>query len=400
MSSSCKSGGFFKSPAANSEISLTASSNDNAQITLEWNPDCIPKIPKEHNDLADVYLYDLNAADAPRVHYWVNVPFSQAKANFTLNPAWWNNNASVSLSFTLVASGDLPFLSPVPPGPRFTVKYDKDHPPSFIASNPTYGADGHTDQSGKEEQKAVAERELSKGKIAVGVLIPLLIIALAIFGYIKFQRRKARKAREEWTEKIDKRMSVVSQDWKSMSIGGAQAAVRASMAGEGAFRRSQFGEIRPVSSVYAPEMNSAGFGSGGFGGYQVEVGPDGMPSPMSMPTPSPTSSDPLNPRTVGVGLRSSAHSNAQIAQRVSRVSFADSANTRPSGETRRSIYSTYERKSRAFHQGHVPPVPSGRLNASSPTFDEETGMMSPRQTAGARSLTPDDIHARAASVYA
>ncbi|KAG7097223.1 hypothetical protein E1B28_004594 [Marasmius oreades] len=411
---SCLKGGFYKSPSASSVYTLSSAPEalNNAQLPVSWDPACIPTIPTQKQDLCDIYLFNPTAAQA-RIHYWTNVPFSAGSANLTLSPDWWGKASSISLQLSVVPHGDLPFLSTLPAAPYFKVNYDSSKPPTTLASD----SSDSTDYSGAAQKKAAAEKSLSKGKIAVGVLIPLLCIALGIFAYIKWQRRKGKKERQVWTEKVDQRMSVVSQDWKSMSVGGAQAAIRASMAGSAfnvndggvGVRRSvvvgqgerqsafSFGNIRPASSVYAPENNTAGIGAN-HGGYAIEVGPDGAPV-MSEILPSGLSSS-SNAKSPGVGLRSSAYSNAQVAQRVSRVSFADTVNTRPSGETRRSIYSTYERKSRAFHQGHVPPVPT-HLNTSTATlghFDEESDnqatFMSPTQAAGARSLSLEDIDKR------
>ncbi|KAF9263681.1 hypothetical protein L218DRAFT_944487 [Marasmius fiardii PR-910] len=415
---SCLKGGFYKSPTASSTYTISSDGGDaSAKISVSWDPACMPEITSQKQDLCDIYLLNPTARSA-KIHLWTNVQFSAGSTTLTLNPAWWNGTSSTNLQLSIVAHNDIPFLSPLPAAPYFKVNYDSSKPPAFLVNDPGFGNSGTTDVSGATEKKAAAEKSLSKGKIAVGVLIPLLCIALGIFAYIKWQRRKGKKERKAWTEKVDQRMSVVSQDWKSMSVGGAQAAIRASMAGSAfnvndggvGVRRSavvgqgerqsafSFGNIRAVSSVYAPEDNTAGIGASREG-YAVEVGPDGAPTMSELPSlgrVTPTSAS----KSPGVGLRSSAFSNAQIAQRVSRVSFADTVNTRPSGETRRSIYSTYERKSRAFHQGHVPPVPT-HLNNSTATlghFDEESensvNAMSPSQTAGARSLSIADIDQR------
>jgi len=98
-----------------------------------------------------------------------------------------------------------------------------------------------------------------------------------------------------------------------------------------------------------------------------------------------------------VGLRqpSGLNPNAErgsTATRVSRVSFADG--TRPSGEARRTG---------AWRDSeYVPPVPvvpsglgKGATRANSD--DSQSGTMSPTQTAGALTLTPEDIRARIAA---
>ncbi len=113
-------------------------------------------------------------------------------------------------------------------------------------------------------------------------------------------------------------------------------------------------------------------------------------------------------RRPGTGLRSAALPEAiAYGERVSRVSFADTAtrvscvsfatDPRPSTDSRRTAGTS--RASRAFHSAHAPPVPS--LPAVySPTEkvkenpDEVDVSLSPRQTAGPLTLSPEDIRVR------
>lgn len=83
-------------------------------------------------------------------------------------------------------------------------------------------------------------------------------------------------------------------------------------------------------------------------------------------------------------LRSGPRPGVSTGERVSRVSFA--ADTRPSVESRRSQYTS--RTSRAFHVGHAPPLPTR----------QESGELSPTQTAGPFSLTAADITARMSGI--
>ncbi|CCM01553.1 uncharacterized protein FIBRA_03611 [Fibroporia radiculosa] len=77
------------------------------------------------------------------------------------------------------------------------------------------------------------------------------------------------------------------------------------------------------------------------------------------------------------GVRTSALSATDRVSRISRVSFAP--DTRPSSEYRRT---------RAFHTGHVPPLPEAHTR--------DAGEMSPTQTDGPLSLSADDIRLRMA----
>jgi hypothetical protein len=57
--------------------------------------------------------------------------------------------------------------------------------------------------------------------------MPILIAIFAIAGYVFFSRRREARKRAAWKEETDKRMSMVSTDWQSMSAAGA-AAIRGS----------------------------------------------------------------------------------------------------------------------------------------------------------------------------
>ena len=135
--------------------------------------------------------------------------------------------------------------------------------------------------------------------------------------------------------------------------------------GEAGNRASSFsfgGGVRPSSTV-AVEAGHAGIGSYGLQAHKTGID-----------TTTPQMSQ----------LRSGPRAGLATGERVSRVSFA--ADTRPSGESRRSQYTS--RTSRAFHLGHVPPLPTR----------EETGELSPTQTVGPLSLTAADISARMAGI--
>lgn len=277
-------------------------------------------------------------------------------------------------------------MSSLPAAPIFKATYDPKVPVS--GSVAALGNDNHLDLDFKPEPESS-----KKGKVAAAVLIPLLFIAVGVLAYMKWQRKRTADKRKSFAQQIDKRMSTISVDWKSMSAAGAQAAIRASMAGDP--RASM--AIRPMSSAssFGAAVNQAGFGAGG--GYS-------QPEMAQMQ------------RTVGVGLRSSAFSNAQVAERVSRVSFAESAHPRPRPSGESSGRSVYERRStagqsRAFHQGFVPPLPNAtghghsasittsHLNISTTTLshypeEDPEDAMSPKQKQGAFSLSTDDIRLR------
>jgi len=316
----CTTGGFYKAPTMSQSIV------SGQEFDIEWDPTCLAA------NAVDIYLY-MPGADNTRIHMWQNVNFAAGKYTSTLHSSWWNSTeGAVKLQLKIVPNGSPPFLSDFPAAPIFTAtKGDKDN------GQVTTGIDT-VNNFGEQRSSS------SKGKIAAGVLVPLLIIiGAAIYAWIRYKRVRGKEDRKRWSEAVDKRMSTISTDWKSISAAGASAAIRNSMAvSSGGNRNSSFsfGGIRPGSTF---GENQAGIGTRGSG----EDSPQ-----MSQLRP---------------GLRTSAAG----VDRVSRVSFA--VDTRPSGESRRTT--------RALHIGHVPPLPAR----------QDSSEISPTQTAGPLPLTPDDI---------
>lgn len=309
----------------------------------------------------DIYLL-APGAGSPRIHLWETVDFSTGNYQTTLKPKWWNATSNVNLQLTIIEAGTPPFLATMPAGPVFSATYSA---PS--SGGTPVDADTSVPDSAIQVVNNVPDtHHLSKGKVAAAVIMPLLIIGgIIAYIYIKFNRKKVKEDRKRFSQVVDQRMSVIAPDWSSVSVAGAQAAIRQSMAvGEGANRASSFsfGAIRPSSTV-AVEGGHAGIGSqGAFNGRGID-------------TTTPQMSQ----------LRSGPRSTVATGERVSRISFA--ADTRPSMESRRSQYtSRTSRTSRAFHTGYVPPLPTR----------QDSGDMSPTQTTGPLSLTAADINAHMA----
>ena len=316
----CKTGGFYKAPTMNQSIA------SGEKFDIEWDSTCLDA------NAIDIYLY-MPGADNTRIHMWQNVNFAVGKYTDTLHSSWWNStDGAVKLQLKIVPNGSPPFLGDFPAAPVFTAtKGDKD-------DGKVSGGIDNVNNFGEQHSSN------SSGKIAAGVLVPLLIIiGASIYAWMRYRRNRGKEDRKRWSEAVDKRMSTISTDWKSISAAGASAAIRSSMAVSGGGNRNSsfsFGAIRPASTF---SENQAGVGTRGTG------------------------EDPPQMSQLRPGLRTSAVGS----DRVSRVSFA--VDTRPSGESRRTT--------RAFHTGHVPPIPN-RLDSSD---------MSPTQTAGPLPLTADDI---------
>lgn len=300
----------------------------------------------------DIYLIAPSLAST-RIHEWQNVNFALGSYQATLEPRWWNDSSSISLQLSIVTSGSQPFLSPFPAAPVFTATYTAPTSGSTPAD-----ANLNTPNTITHVDNFPTNTSLSKGKIAAGVLVPLFFIAIGIYVYIKISRAKGKEKRKRFSEAIDKRMSTISTDWKSITAAGATAAIRNSIAVSGTSgNRSSaftFGPIRPASTM-AVEGDSAIAEK-----QSIDL------SQMSQLRP---------------GIRASA-----FGERVSRVSFA--ADVRPSMESRRTTTTSRVFRS-SLASSYVPPLPI-------PAFplQRDSGDISPTQTKGALSLTTEDIKAR------
>ena len=344
----------------------------NQPLNITWDSTCLSC------QEIDIYLYAPNSP-LPRIHVWANLALDRSFYSAQLLPRWWNSTQSEQLQIIIVPSGDPPFLSTFPAGPVFTATYS---PPASLTSPPP-AADTSIVDSGITRVNDLANQQATKKAIssrtAAAVLIPLIFIALAIAAFVRWKRRQQHQKRQAWTEKVDKRMSTISTEWKSVSAAGAQAAIRNSIAVASRNSSFSFGAIRPASSALDPSDD------------------DGQNEKLK-------SDHPVLRSGTGVGLRNpngvSAHtggrsSTASTTRGVSRVSFAPD----PRVVSRVSFAdstTTANVPSRAFHSAFVPPVPALPNGVSASTvYGSES--LSPRQSAGPLSLTSDDIKARIAA---
>lgn len=326
--SDCATGGLYVEPE------LGNSYPAGTPLTASWTTDCISSAT------VDIYLYAPAVKDS-QLHKWTNVPNDATGYNLTVNPTWFDSKTSVKAQLRIVARGEEPFLSTAAAGPVFTLTSD---------------GSGSTDDGSQVTvvgAASTASTSSSRGKIAAAVVIPLLFAIVAVVFYVRWLRQKRAGKSAAFTEHVDKRMSTISTDWKSLSGKGASAAIRNSMAvGEGNRNSGfSFGNIRPQSSFDADNGPSS---------------PEMAQVRAARPRPS-----------------------FNTGERVSRVSFAEG--TRPSVETRRSMAG----QSRAFHNAFVPPLPDRQSSADDLAM---AGAMSPTQTFGAVPLTSEAIHSRISSV--
>ncbi|KAJ7187417.1 hypothetical protein C8R46DRAFT_856244, partial [Mycena filopes] len=381
----CATGAFYSSPALGSSLdSLTP-------LNIQWKSelDCLPGSPS----LVDILLYAPGAA-TPIMHSWTGVAYAPGNYTVNLAPKWWNATEKCSLQLMVIPTNTPPFLSTIPAGPVFTATYAA---PAAGASVPAAADLTSGPQSGGSTVvtatalAGVSTHSMSAGKKAAAVLLPLIFVLLLGLAYLKVSRARGAAKRSAWSEKLDKRMSTISQDWKAITPGGAKEAVRQSIA-----------HSRNSVSVSV-------FAFGAINPPAVEGEPVVMGEKASVRGGSIEISEKDLPRTslgsgvgVGVGARR-PRTHANTTERGSRaVSFADAAHPRP------SMSSAYSRGSRAFHTGstyndfadgagdEAPPVPALPSPSRISAFGGGS-YTSPRQTAGPLTLTPDDIRRRMTS---
>ena len=327
-------------------------------LTITWNTSCLSV------QSIDIYLYAPGAVN-PRIHLWQSVAFSGGTYNATLMPRWWNSTASQTLQVSIMPAGQPPFLSAFPAGPVFTATYVAPASGTPASANTAIVGSGIT----QVDDIAKAEKALGGKKAAAAIMTLLVVAALCIAGYIRYKRMKGKKERKRWTEAVDKRMSTISADWKSVSAAGANAAIRNSIAVGRRSSSFSFGGIRPSST------------------FAVEGEVESEKRPMSQMRTGAGLRNPTTPLSTERVSRVSFAPDTRISRgSESGVSFAPDSRTsrisesRPSGESRRT---------RAFHTGYVPPVPG------LPAADgSDSGLISPRQSQGPLTLTPDAIRVR------
>ncbi|TRM66829.1 hypothetical protein BD626DRAFT_545906 [Schizophyllum amplum] len=367
--SACNNGGFYKEPTSGKKIDSLET------LSISWDTSCLSSAQ------ADIYLY-APGTQSSRIHIWEGVTFSDGQYDAELKPRWWNATSLQKLQLSIVEAGTAPFLSPYPAGPVFTATYeepDTGTPESADTSLASNDSGITTVNSDASEQTS---KGLSKGATTAAVIVPLLFVAALIAAYFRISRKRGQEKRKRFSEAVDKRMSTISADWKSMSPAGAQAAIRNSMAvsGDSASNRLSsfsFGNIRPTSSIGSGVAES---GHAGFDATPQMYQQENVPISHLRHT-IVSSHD-------GERVSRVSYVDGQ-APRVSRVSFADGPNLRPSIDARRSAYSM-NGASRSFHTAmNAPPLPTRQDSDSS---DNSIGMMSPTQTVGAFTLTSDDIN--------
>ncbi|KAG8951909.1 hypothetical protein FRC03_012340 [Tulasnella sp. 419] len=375
------SNGLYVAPTEGQQVDTSK------PLTVSWDNTCMDPAPQK----VDIYL-NAPLSNSPEIHYWTDVDYAKGTVDLELRPKWWNSTSTITLQLNIVKANTPSFLTDFGAAPKFVAKYDA------TAASAT-GVPAAADTSVPDEPYTTVNNSykpggLSKGSLAAAVLIPLLVVGVALGVYVKFSRAKEAEKRKRWSAKVDARMSTISVDWKSITPTGANAAIRHSMAmsqnGSAGNRNTQTSSFfagngpRPSSTF---DGGQAGIGAKWGNGIATE-------DPHMVQIPRPRGS------TIG--------NNPQA--RVSRVSFA--ADPRPSlAAERHSIYDRssmfttnsvntptrpYHRSENASDDEAVPPLPpmsAYYANQHGNAASDEI-QLSPTQTHGPYTLTPDQIRAR------
>ncbi|KAG8905004.1 hypothetical protein FRB99_000877 [Tulasnella sp. 403] len=360
---------LYLAPTAGAQV------DSSKPMTISWDNSCFQPAPST----VDIYMTAPSSTN-PQIYTWYNVDYHAGTLNVDLKPKWWNSTSTIPLQLNIVQSGTPSFLTQFPAGPVFSATYD----PSTAQTDSAAAAAANTnvpDSPYTSVNNLYHGGGLTKGQLAAAVLLPLLFIFTGVAVYVVIARKKEKEKRQRWSQAVDKRMSTISTDWKSMSGAAANHAIRQSMALSGGDRNTK------ASSFFA--------GSGPVLGR-----------------PSSTFTD---PGQAGIGTRYGNSSESEMVQiprppgtatsataRISRVSFAADVHPRHSmGDSlRTSVYTTGTGPTRAFHRStvygegndEVPPLPNTKSGDDSGEMQ-----LSPTQTYGPSPLTPSEIRAKIAA---
>lgn len=268
-----------------------ANITSSADVTFKWDTTCLPTTTS-----IDLYLY---TSSQGLLHSFPGVEYAKGEYNAgQFDPKWWNYTTKASVYLSIVDANQPRFLSDIPLGPTFQLYTAKEQLSTTIVQGGTtiVAAASAVIASSKAAAKATATASvngtaagaasddpgmfssaiappggLSKAVMAVAIVVPIVVVALLVGLYVKFARLREQEKRKRWSEHVDKRMSVISADWRQgaprgslISQGGARpmSMARSSMvSGAGARPTSTWTRD---SSVYAVENNTAGRGAVGY----------------------------------------------------------------------------------------------------------------------------------------
>ncbi|BGP70002.1 hypothetical protein NBRC10513v2_003355 [Rhodotorula toruloides] len=333
-------------------------------ITLEWNPGCVTI----DSSTVDLYLSVEEDSGWLAVHEWTNVQYAQGKLDTQLKPGWWNASTGAGQ-----VSAQPRWNTPAPAGPVFAIAYNGSYP-SVTQSAASSNYTGPSVESVADP--ATKSSSPSGGKLGAAIAVPLLVVGLAVAGYVTWHKLRKRPEKKRFSAVVDHRMSMISQGtWQP----------RPSMAGSrpGSFHPSH----RPSGSQYTAANRQSYFAdpNARHSTYSFAGSGVGVPSPLGAGIRQPP---PAEMRQTGSGERMSRVSFA-AGEALGRPSFASQA--RPgSVHTRSSLHQSQLRNSTFFSGATEVPLPpspghSPQLSRSAgPTFGSSPSI--PRSPSSSTSL--------------
>ncbi|GAA5836356.1 hypothetical protein JCM11251_001471 [Rhodosporidiobolus azoricus] len=324
-------------------------------ISLTWQPGCVDI----GSSSVDVYLSVLEESGWLPVREWTGATYSSGKLETQLQPGWWGASSgagSVSAQLSIVPAGQPSWNTPAPSGPIFTISYNGTYPSvtqSAIASS-------YTGPS-VESVEAKESSSPSGGKLGAAIAVPLLVVAIAVAGYVLWHRKRKQPEKKRFSAVVDQRMSMISQGtWQP----------RPSMASRpGSFHPTH----RPSGSDYSAANRGSYFADPAHRNstYSYAGSGVGVPSPLGAGIRPPP---PAEMRQTGQGERSSRVSFA-AGEAMPRPSMASSRHAvKPSSvHTRSSLHQSQLRNSTFLASDD--PLPSPGLSSSqrSPRLNSPPG---------------------------
>lgn len=150
-----------------------------SSLSLRWNPDCI------RSSTIDVYLYSQHQSTSLPVHAWLTLSNAPGNKSVPLQAQWWNHTQNMAVNLQMVPGGSQPWESPYPLSLSWTLGNVGDS---------DMGIDASVVSSDADVTRYAAPDDLSPGKIAAAVILPILaLIAVLVGGFVWQRRRQARR---------------------------------------------------------------------------------------------------------------------------------------------------------------------------------------------------------------
>lgn len=254
----CSSGAtsLYKYPAARDVVNATD------PVNFQWDTSCkVGSVEK-----IDLYLY-MPSAENALLHAWSGIPFADGQYAAQLSPYWWNLTKTADLYVNIMKHQGQVWENTWSRGPSFSVIWE----PSMTStlSLPTgtgvvQAVDGN-----------VSGKKVSKGVIAVAVIIPIVVIAIAGGVAYWFFRVREKEKLKRWSQALSQHSAM---EWEKGALPGERlsaygrpsSSYQRSRPSTG-YGRPSTGYGRPSSSVMLDNMAGAGaYGNARFPGNSTE----------------------------------------------------------------------------------------------------------------------------------